>query len=476
MNIYIPIEIKVRELDGKLLLALMAAERGHTVILGDKSDTRKLAVKGILPPGIYHNKSITPSEQTLLMLQKLKKNKHIVTCQDEESGLLDESYDEFARLRFSGQSIALTARVYAWGEHDAEALKRIYPIYRDKIQLTGSPRVDYWREEFRPYYQNIKSNKLPAKKKPFFLIASNFGTLLNENPFWDVVERLREAGYFEREPGRERHEYMNFAYQTQLVHEFVVMIRKLSADFPEHTILVRPHPVESIEAWKKIIGAYSNVVVIRDGSISGWIHEAELLIHNGCTTAIEAAASNLPRIAYRPIPSEIERSIPNEISENVFSYEELVSKIHQTIHTPGENKSQKNEKHILSGRFGNLSGKLAAERIVDDWEQVGAPIQQYQATLETLLHIKKGRSARFSNPLKTLKSLITKISSRFISPKAINKKSDNLKTGHKFPSFTNEELADKMENLRHTLNRFHHVRFVRFGKRSFIIYCEKSDS
>ena len=61
MNIYIPIEVKVRELEGRTLLALAAAERGHQVILGSKKETLLSAVNGELPPGIVHMKSLTPS-------------------------------------------------------------------------------------------------------------------------------------------------------------------------------------------------------------------------------------------------------------------------------------------------------------------------------------------------------------------------------------------------------------------------------
>jgi len=88
MNIYLPVEIKSRELEGKLLLSLTAAERGHMVILGEKSHTRGLAAKGVLPPGILHNKSLTPSEKALKLLDNLKNQNHIITCQDEEGGLI----------------------------------------------------------------------------------------------------------------------------------------------------------------------------------------------------------------------------------------------------------------------------------------------------------------------------------------------------------------------------------------------------
>src|SRR6056297_3421602 len=146
MNIYIPIEIKVRELEGRLLLALAAAERGHSVIVGEKKDTIGLANKGLLPPGLIHLKSITPHESMKKMLARLKKNGHAVTVQDEESGLLDETYDTFARLRFSEETIKSVDKVLAWGEYDSRSLKQYYSSQSDKIVVTGSPRVDFWRE------------------------------------------------------------------------------------------------------------------------------------------------------------------------------------------------------------------------------------------------------------------------------------------------------------------------------------------
>ena len=38
MNIYIPIEVKTREIESRTLLALAAAERGLVVVLGGKED------------------------------------------------------------------------------------------------------------------------------------------------------------------------------------------------------------------------------------------------------------------------------------------------------------------------------------------------------------------------------------------------------------------------------------------------------
>ena len=469
MNIYLPIEIKVRELEGKTLMALEAAERGHTVLLGGKEDTRTLAANGTLPPGIFHNKSITPSDKTISILDQLNENGHIVTCQDEESGLLDESFDEFANLRFSEESVSRTKRIFGWGPHDSQSLKRIYSDYKDHIVSTGSPRVDYWRSEFDKYYDLIVKGKLPEKKKPYILVSSNFGTILNENRFWDVIARSRKAGYFDRNPEWERHEYYNFAYQTKLAYEFVAMIRELSKAFPDYTILVRPHPTESVDGWKKLIGSYSNISVVREGAISGWIRNASVLVHNGCTTAIEAAAFNLSRIAYRPIPSEVEREIPNSVSYNAFSIEELkdiISKILNNKQIPNYDKAEEASKEVLASRFENLEGPLAAERIVDEWEEIGKGIDKYQLSNKELLD--------FSRISDDFLSEVKRNGKKFLKDNLFGKSKKSgsplLKTKHKFPGLEEAELSELIDQLQVTLGRYKDVKTAKFGKRSFIVY------
>ena len=60
MNIYMHCEVSSRELDSKLLLAILAASRGHQVIVSDQESIIKGLVRKFLFPGIFHTKSITP--------------------------------------------------------------------------------------------------------------------------------------------------------------------------------------------------------------------------------------------------------------------------------------------------------------------------------------------------------------------------------------------------------------------------------
>ena len=49
MNIYIHVELSPRELDSKLLLATLAASRGHDVVVSDMEVIEKGLVRGWLP-------------------------------------------------------------------------------------------------------------------------------------------------------------------------------------------------------------------------------------------------------------------------------------------------------------------------------------------------------------------------------------------------------------------------------------------
>ena len=106
MNIYLHIEISARELDSKLLLATIAAARGHVVILSDLELILKGLLKGYLEPGIYHTKSLTPSTVKIDRHQALMDKGSIITSIDEESGLHTHGYEKFSKMRYSKKTIS----------------------------------------------------------------------------------------------------------------------------------------------------------------------------------------------------------------------------------------------------------------------------------------------------------------------------------------------------------------------------------
>ena len=74
MNIYLHVELSARELDSKLLLATLAAEKGHQVVISIISEIMSGLNNGIFAPGIFHTTSLTPSKSKINRHQKIIDN------------------------------------------------------------------------------------------------------------------------------------------------------------------------------------------------------------------------------------------------------------------------------------------------------------------------------------------------------------------------------------------------------------------
>ena len=105
MNIYLHVEISARELDSKLLLATLAASRGHQVIVSDLFGIEKGVKSGFLAPGIFHTKSLSPHKDKISRHKSMIDRGFMITSIDEEGGLVDPGYERFANIRYSEQTI-----------------------------------------------------------------------------------------------------------------------------------------------------------------------------------------------------------------------------------------------------------------------------------------------------------------------------------------------------------------------------------
>ena len=449
MNIYVPIEVKARELEGKTLLALAAAERGHEVILGGKEDTLGLARRGILKPGILHDKSLTPSAAKLESLNELRARGHVVTSQDEEHGLLDVSYEGFARRRYSTETCSLASRILCWGAHDADGVRSLYGhVDQNTVAETGSPRVDLWRREFAEYYASSRQ-PIIDELGDYVLVSSNLGKMMNVRPFWQQIGILRnKQRHNVHQPFDEQFEfglYRQAGWLMCLLAEYVRMIRTLTSAESRLRVVLRPHPVEVVEGWRDLIGDCSNVIISREGSLSQWIRGAKAVIRNGCTSGFEAAVCGVPPIAYMPIRSEFERTVPNTVLNGG--------------RLEVEPDREQEQVAVLRGRFANLDGPLAVDRIVDQWEQLAA------ASLEQANDWARLRRVMLS---RRLKSGVGRVLSRLRLRRRRAGRWPSV-TKHKYPNISDVEMQTMVGNFKSSLGRFDGVVCKRLGERSFTV-------
>ena len=103
------------------------------------------------------------------------------------------------------------------------------------------------------------------------MVASNIGIANNIKPFFEIIKSEKKAGYYLRDPSLLKDNFVGISEDYKLIYDFLQAIKHLSKYNNGYDIVVRPHPVENIEAWKTFLEDVPNTHVIREGSISPWV-------------------------------------------------------------------------------------------------------------------------------------------------------------------------------------------------------------
>ena len=130
-------------------------------------------------------------------------------------------------------------------------------------------------------------------------------------------------------------------------------------------MVVRPHPAENQEPWHAIAAQCNNLHVTNEGNVIPWLIAAKALVHNGCTTAVEAAVLGTPAISYRPVIDDAcDFALPNSLSHEAFSLEQLLSEVGAISEGRPCPDNGSARRAILARHIASLEGPLAADRIV----------------------------------------------------------------------------------------------------------------
>jgi surface carbohydrate biosynthesis protein len=374
----IPVENQVRELDAKLLLACIAARRGLPSIIGAKRELESRIAN--FPRGIYLAKSMQHSQSKFLKITR--RLGHEIAAWDEDAlvHLPPETY--FSR-RLSPVSIGCVSHLFAWGEDNAELWRR-YPDLPPgvPIHVTGNPRNDLLRPEIQPYYEKEVSD-IRETYGDFILINTNFNHVNAFSPVRtlflpaDKPGEEQKFGRAARGMTREYAQGLRDLKQATFKH-FQEMIPALDKALPDATIVVRPHPVESQEVYLQIAERCKRVHVINEGNVVPWLMACKVLIHNGCTTSVEAFAMGVPAVSYRATTNDEYDygfyRLPNKLSHQCFNFEELQQTLKKIL--CGElGVGDGDERQALIDHYlAAQKGPLADERIVDVLEKTAADL------------------------------------------------------------------------------------------------------
>jgi surface carbohydrate biosynthesis protein len=449
-SLIVPVENQVRELDPKLLVACVAAERGFRVFLGSR--TRIDFRIASFPRSFYLAKGMTP--KSAKMFRIMRRIGHEIAALDEE-GLVYHSASEYYARRVSDETLQLVSTLFAWGDAGAELLRKHRAGSATPVRVTGNPRIDLLRPELRTYFAEDAA-RIRARHGPFVLINTNFSKVNAYFPKMNLLVpptqpgRAAELGAAGIGLPREFAEGLA-AHKRALFEHFRAMIPALHAAFPGHRLIVRPHPSENRAPWQEAVSGLERADVIHEGNVIAWLEASSALIHNGCTTGIEAFCLGKPAIAYRPVSCEpFDLELPNALSRQCVDLDTLTEVVASALDDKLDAHPNEAQQRLVEHHIAARDGELAADRIVAalvDRAVEAAPPPS--ATLQL-----RGRLAA------TTRSLVK----RHIKARIPQHRNNPDYQRNRYQGVSEHELEQRIARLGSCLNRFEGLRVKPFGE------------
>lgn len=352
-DILLPVETTARELDAKLLLALFAAEAGFTAHIGTLGAIQSPG----FPPSIYLSKSVRFTKSVQIMARF----GHAVVAWDEEG--LVRFDDEKHGNRIEMGALEIPHLLLSWGPDNARMWKA-HAFYNGRpIAETGNPRIDLLRPELRTLHEKDAAD-LIGRFGDFALLNTNFAIVNHFRPGGRRVKASMNShnsqAFIEFREGLENH-------KRALLKSFLSALPAIAQGIKPFRLIVRPHPSESLVPWQETAKGLDNVTVLLEGAVVPWLLATKCLIHNGCTSAVEASVLKTPALAYCPFEDvEYDLDLPNALSEKLVDVASVVHRARQLLEAGRKADQRAAWPVLLQDNISSLDGPLASERIVQE--------------------------------------------------------------------------------------------------------------
>lgn len=458
-TLIIPVESQVRELDAKLLLACFAAERGFPVIIGSRAYIHFQAAS--IPRGVYLAKSMRHLSNLMFLI--LRKLGHDIVAWEEEA-LVHPPAETYFTLRLSPVTVRNVSHVFAWGQENVDLLRNYPELPKNlPIHVTGNPRGDMLRTELRPYF-DAAAKELKQRYGNFILINTNFSDVNPYIPNIGLFLPTQDSQQPKRLGQSGAGMSMAFAeglyeHKLAVLEDFKHLIPALESAFPDLNIIVRPHPSENQKLYHDIAAQCKRVKVITEGNVIPWLLASEALVHNGCTTGLEAYVLGVPAVSYLATLNEFYdydfQGLPTKLSHQCFNFAQLketLSRIHSGEIGAADGKARLD---LINYYLAARNGPFACERILDILETSGykekqPPAQSTINYLQGWLYTK-------------VKTALTYINMHKPGPNR------SAYHDHRFPELSVSDIEHRIAQLGSLLGRFENIHVEEFSKHIFRI-------
>jgi hypothetical protein len=231
-------------------------------------------------------------------------------------------------------------------------------------------------------------------------------------------------------------------HKQAVFEDFLRLIPDLERAFPDYNIVVRPHPTENQEIYRNVAAQCHRVQVTNEGNVVPWLMATKAVIHNGCTTGVEAYTMDVPAISYRATVNESYDlgfyRLPNLMSHQCFDFEQLKETLGEILAGRLGPADGAEREELVNHHLVGLNGPLACERIIDVCEQIlndGSKLQK------PALRYRLNRWY-----MEKMLKLVNKYKSRL--PGAVNKPDYQR---HRYPGVSPADLHARIARFRHIL-------------------------
>lgn len=290
-SVYIAIELKVREFVSQIFLAHELIKNNYRVYIGSKEEIVNLVSSKKKKAGIFLYKA--GLHKNLMKNVEKKINVHSVLDQEACPGFPIKMYKNELIPGAFHKETEETLDLYFTANNKIEKIaKKRLKFIKGKVSNSGWPRIDLWSDKYKYIYlKEIMS--LKKKYGSFIIFISDFG-FVDDNHYtqaatipWGGSNELKKK-YFEEKPKIAKRAYKEFQLTS-------IFIKKIAKKYNSQKFIIRAHPSENIQAWKKIYANQKNIIVTEPvDDVAPYIYASRGVLHRGCTTSLQAMCSNKP--------------------------------------------------------------------------------------------------------------------------------------------------------------------------------------
>ena len=370
-----PIDTVTRELEWQLFIALEAARKFETTsIIGHKyviTQVHKNSKNCVWLGRLSTNHGRGKIDKKIIELGNLNKTKFLY-LHDEGAFYYKHNYKKSIEQihPLETATISDNFKFLMWGKYQKNIIEKVSKSrnLNIKITTTGMPRFDLYNDTLN-WWDNEQVEKIKEKYGEFVLVNTNFGNSnSNEHPAGLITEHFLRANKILRDKKRKHEYFERWKKDHDDFSSFTLMLNYVIESLPSYNFLIRPHPSENSEFYRKVFGYLDNVLVLRDGDVRPWIKASKAMIHNDCTTGLEGCLAEKRVINYKPAnKNEFDILIASEAGISTKTPKEVVAYLQSKLGVEQSFGKQEKEKLL---NIDQISTELILNEISNNNESI----------------------------------------------------------------------------------------------------------